>query len=71
MKITKLDVAQNWIVELIGTAIFLLSACNIILPMIGQSAYVDFTLSLIGIMLGLVLMGKRVIAEKLGNIFRK
>ena len=72
MKITKLDVAQNWIVELIGTLIFLSSAGNIIFPMISQSAYVDFTPpSLIGIVVGLVLMGGRVTAENLRNIFRK
>ena len=72
MKITKLDVAQNWIVELIGTLIFLSSAGTIIFPMISQSAYVDFTpLSLIWMVVGLVLMGRRVTAENLRNIFRK
>ena len=65
---TKLDVAQTWIVEIFGTIIFLFAAINFIAPMVGQSAYVDITFSFIGLTVGLVLMGKRAIAEHLKNV---
>ena len=66
---TKLDDAQNWIVEIIGTIIFILSALNFILPMIGQPAYIDTTTSTIGFFVGLVFMGKKALANVLGNLF--
>lgn len=58
-------------VEIIGTIILLLASGNFILPMIGLSAYVDVTYSFPGIILGLVLIGKRAIAETLRKIFGK
>ena len=64
---TELDKAQNWIVEIFGTVIFILAAINISSLMAGQPAYVDTTTSIIGVIVGLVLMGKKSIANALGN----
>ena len=67
---TLLDVVQKWIVEIIGTIIFLLSALNFILPMIGQPAYVGTTASIIGIIVGLVFMGRKKLANALGDAIK-
>ena len=64
---TELDKAQNWIVEIFGTVIFILAAINISSLMAGQPAYVDTTTSIIGVIVGSVLMGKKSIANALGN----
>lgn len=62
---TILDIIQNWIVEIIGTIIFLVSAANFISPMVGQPAYVGTTISILGLIVGLVLMGKKSLAKAL------
>lgn len=67
---TILDDAQSWIVEIIGTIIFLLSAGNFILPMVGQQAHVDVAISVFGIIVGLILMGKKALAKALKLVLK-
>ena len=57
------DEAETWTVEIFGFFFFVIGGINLILPMIGISAYVDFIYSIGAIMIGLACMGKRIIVN--------
>ena len=55
--------AETWTVEIFGFIFFVIGGINLILPMIGISAYVDFMYSIGAIIIGLACMGKRIIVN--------
>ena len=65
---TLLDIAQKWMVEIAGTIIFLLSAVNFILLLIGQQAYAGITISFLGLIVGLLFMGYKKLPEALTRL---
>ena len=67
---TILDKAQNWMIEIIGTMLFLAAAFNIFSLMTGRPAYVDTTISTIVLIIGLILMGYNSLANNMGNALK-
>lgn len=63
------DKAETWTVEIFGFIFFVIGGINLILPMIGISAYVDFMYSIGAIIIGLACMGKRIIVNTIRGYF--
>jgi len=65
---TFLDVIQEWIVEIIGTIIFIFSGLSFVRIEIFEGSLLAFSTSIVGIILGLILMGHKKLAEKVTSL---
>ena len=68
---TLLDVAQEWIIEIAGTIIFILAVINIGLHLTTGNVSLDIGWSIALCILGLLLMGKKALAFAIKQIFSR